>query len=69
MANKKHTQINIIEVRKASRNLGMSRGRVTRNIQADTVCDIRRFQLVFLLKEEDEVKRQRDFAKILFSHK
>ena len=67
MSNKKHKEINIIEVRKMSRSLGMSRGRITRNIQADKVCDIRRFQLAFLLREEEEAKEQGDFAKVLFS--
>ena len=68
MSNKKHIETNIIEVRKASRSLGMSRGRVTRNIHADKVCAIRRFQMAFLLKEDDEVKKQSDFAKLLFWH-
>ncbi len=67
MSKKKNNQINIIEVRAISRNLGMSRGRITRNIQAEKVCDIRRFQLAFLLKADDVAKKQSDFAKVLFS--
>ncbi len=67
MSKKKNEQINIIDIRTTSRNLGMSRGRITRNIQMDKVCDIRRFQLTFLLKAEDEAEKQNDFAKVLFS--
>lgn len=66
MANKKYEEISIIEVRKASRNLGMSRGRGARNIRADKIYAIRRFQLEFLLKEDEAVKKQSDFAKMLF---
>jgi len=67
MSKKKNDKLNIIEVRTASRTLGMSRGRITRNIQAEEVCNIRQFQLIFLLKADDEAKEQSDFAKILFS--
>ena len=67
MANKKCSERSIIEVREISRNLGMSRGRITRNVHAGKVCDIRQFQLALLLKAEDEAKEQRDYAKLLFS--
>lgn len=67
MADKKCKEISIIEVREISRNLGMSRGRITRNIHAGKVCDIRQFQLSFLLKAEDEAKEQREYARMLFS--
>lgn len=69
MANKKQEEINIIEIRNTSRSLGMSRGRVTRNIRIDKVCGIRRFQMAFLLNEDNIVKKQSDFAKVLFLNK
>lgn len=67
MSNKKIEKTDIIEIREKSRTLGMSRGRVTRNIEVDKVCDIRHFQLTIILQDEDEAKKQSDFVKMLFS--
>lgn len=67
MANKKNERTEILEIREKSRTLGMCRGRITRNIDVDKVCDIRHFQLTIVLQNEDEAKRQSEFVKMLFS--
>lgn len=67
MARKKGEELNIVEVRKKSRNLGMSRGRVTRNMQVDKVCNIRCFHLAIIQQEASKAKKQSDFVKLLFS--
>jgi len=68
MANRKKCEPNIAEIRRLGRELGMSRGRITRNVGIDTVCNMKRFQLVILRAEESEtVMRQREFAQLLFT--
>lgn len=66
MSNKRNN-LSIIEIRKKSRDLGMSRGRITRNVRIEIASNIRQFQIVFILDEKDKAKMQKEFEKTLFT--
>ena len=63
----KNSNINIIEIRKKSRDLGMSRGRITRNVTTEIVSNIRQFQVFLIADEKDKAKIQKELKKTSFS--
>lgn len=58
---------NIKTIRARSRRLGMSRGRITRNLKVHELSDINHFQFE-LLMEKDTPNQQKEIVKLLLLH-
>ena len=68
MSNKKVVEKSIIEVREASRSLGMHRGRITRKMHTKKIVSIRLSQLAFLNNIKNKDIEQHTFVNILLSN-